>query len=58
MDDVIKLPPLNERIGSCPECGKPIWKSDKTMIHFETLGITYQCIECKIFIEPKDIIPF
>lgn len=51
MCNIERLPPVNKRVGSCPECGKPIWESDK-------VGPVYRCVECREIIREEELIPF
>lgn len=57
-EDIIKLSPSNKHIGSCPECGKSIWESDKIQEESVYSMAVYRCIECKQFIIKERIIPF
>jgi hypothetical protein len=57
-DDIVKIPPTDTWIGSCPECGKPIWKSYAIMDENIFNEAVYRCIECKKLVLQKEVIPF
>jgi len=57
-DDIIKLPPTDKWLGSCPECGKPIWESYIVHKESESLRAVYRCVECKYLMLKDAIIPF
>lgn len=55
---VVKIPPSDVWLGSCPICGKYIWKSYQVHPSTEHLKAVYKCIECKELIDGEQIIPF
>ena len=63
-NEIVRIPPTDKWLGSCPECGKPIWAS--YLSHYNTLNTgtgstnepVYKCIECKENILEENIIPF
>ena len=55
-DEIVKIPKANTRLGSCPDCGKPMWKSDYHK--FSQFGPLYRCIQCKAIMLKDAIIPF
>jgi hypothetical protein len=57
-DDIIRLPPTDKWLGSCPECGRPIWDSYAIHKESENLKAVYRCIECKTIVLKEAIIPF
>ncbi len=58
-DDIVRLPEINARLGSCPECGKPIWENDLVIDpKYDDNYTRYCCMECGSIIVRKEIIPF
>lgn len=57
--EVVKIPEVNKRLGSCPECGHAIWESD--IIYDSKYNDNYTrycCIECRAISKRDEIIPF
>lgn len=52
-DDIVRLPPKDRFIGSCPTCGKKVWESYRIPSTGE-----YKCIECREEFPLDSIIPF
>jgi DNA-directed RNA polymerase subunit RPC12/RpoP len=56
--DIVKIPPTDKWLGSCPECGKPIWVSYLMMEETIFNQAVYKCIECDKLVIADTIIPF
>lgn len=52
-DDIVKLPPIDRFIGSCPTCGKKVWST-----YWSATTNKYICIECRSEIPLDSIVPF
>jgi DNA-directed RNA polymerase subunit M/transcription elongation factor TFIIS len=57
-DDIVRLPPTDKNMGSCPECGKTIWSSYLFQQKTQLPSPVYRCIHCKYVIREEDLIPF
>jgi hypothetical protein len=63
-DEPVRIPSTDKWLGSCPECGKPVWES--YLSRYKTLntgtGSTnqpqYRCIECQNVFTKDELIPF
>jgi len=52
------MPRVNIRIGSCPDCGNPIWLGDLQYRETENLKAVYKCIACRHLWARDEIVPF
>lgn len=52
MNNIVRLPPTDKWLGSCPNCGKPVWES------YLIKENIYRCIECKYIMLKEAMIPF